>query len=115
LDLPSTQALYDAMRLGYEQSKLLVVLVEHNVQADGAIFGETGQWTWGIVPFTSQIRYLETSALLPRECNAYLVFGFDGVWNAQTRDAFSDHILKATMPEFTFLDEPNPPCSAPAS
>ncbi|AKS45968.1 hypothetical protein SAMN05444287_1073 [Octadecabacter temperatus] len=115
LNLPSTQDLYDAMRLGYAQSKELVEVVEHNVQADGAVFGENGPLKWGIVPFTSQIKYLETAEILPRECNSYLVFGFGGEWFVQTRDAFSDQILQATMPGFTFLNEPSPPCSAPAS
>lgn len=116
LNLPSTQELYDAMRLGYAQSNELVEVLEHNVHADGAVFGENGPLKWGIVPFTSQIKYLETSEILPQECSAFLVFGFGGgVWFVQTRDAFSDQILQATMPGFTFLDEPSPPCSAPTS
>ena len=103
------------MRLGYANSRTSIEVIDLNVEADGAVFGQSGRWMWGIVPFTTQSRYLETLQLTPLECSAFLVFGFDGVWYAQARDDFSDEILRATMPDFTFLDDPLPACSAPIS
>lgn len=103
------------MRQGYEMSKRLIEVVHHDVLADHAMYGETGNWTWGVVPYEVQLRVRISRQLTPMTCNGLLVFGQDGLWFTHAISETADMILIATLPEFMDADLPTPTCTAGSS
>ena len=106
------EAMFDQMRLGHAYSVGQLEVMSHEMIIDAAEFGQTGDWTWGLIPYAAQSRWRAGDQPdPPRSCTRLLVFGKDGAWYRHTMEFRSDLILRSIEPDLSFLDRPAPDCA----
>lgn len=113
--IATTDELFNRMRNGYAHSTSQIEMISHDMQSDLARFGQTGYWSWGIVPYASQARWIETQLEMPPNCNALFVFGRAGDWYMMALDGRSEDLLLIALPELTVVKDPAPQCAVGTS